>query len=777
MMNQQLYVDGVLMDITEDMSITLDIKSNLFRDVTNIKANNTYTVNLPKTAHNMAVLEHSDKPKSLSKFPYNFHVCRYFRNGVEIIKDGRLTLMSVADSIEVAIYWGIFPAFTKLQEDDVQLDGLGVTNRCSFNKYNIPNTRAEAIALGVFYAYYNPYIIQSKDDTFGANFVQGKNVVTRSYNFVAGKIKTGTKKGAYIGGRIVTDTSMYCLLVPFYPTMRATFAAAGVGDYGSYAILDKNMYIVAFVGETERLQNYTIDAPANASYLVINAKASYFGSTPQLVMSGQFEMRESFSPFSQDEDFVGDDVMAGSEYKSSPKYLQPCVMVSWLLQVIKNKTGVSFVWSGEANEVISSLVVPIIKNQADENTVVGNMLATLNPSSSLTDLLSFTFQNSITAISTNNGSDINTIAVKTDCTLAFDMQIQYSLKADNEVWLSCPLYIEMKVLSYDNGETSEQTYEIGLAKYDDGQNRFEVEKPSDRVDGYLYKVGAGFRIVELKANDKITFKLCRAGIDSTPFYLYAGKISAKVSNGDSVPFGGSFPIGINLPEIKVLDFIRFLSLVTGSFPRQLNDTDKVEFVEYSKVWENRDKAVDWSSRLIPLEARNTPRKSEFAISDYRKLNHYKWKEDEQTHTENDADLVIDNATLEYEQDVWTLPFAASDGNRIPIRSVDDVGSKNGGEYKACEERVMTLRSDKEQAALSFDIDLQNIFATKYDQLAKSLSRAHVITEHLYLSELEIMNFDETIPVYLAQYGAYFAVLELKVTDSGYTEATMIQLEF
>ena len=83
--------------------------------------------------------------------------------------------------------------------------------------------------------------------------------------------------------------------------------------------------------------------------------------------------------------------------------------------------------------------------------------------------------------------------------------------------------------------------------------------------------------------------------------------------------------------------------------------------------------------------------------------------------------------------------------------------------------------DKEQAALYFGIDLQDIFATKYKNLANCLSSAHVITEYLNLSDLEILNFDETKPVYFAQYGSYFAVIEIKTTDNGYCEVTMIEI--
>lgn len=33
-------------------------------------ANTTYTINLPKTAHNMAVMEFAGKPSTSSKYPY-----------------------------------------------------------------------------------------------------------------------------------------------------------------------------------------------------------------------------------------------------------------------------------------------------------------------------------------------------------------------------------------------------------------------------------------------------------------------------------------------------------------------------------------------------------------------------------------------------------------------------------------------------------------------------------------------------------------------------------
>lgn len=44
MNDERLYIDGELVDIDDTTKITMDIKSNLFRDVSQIVSNSTYTV-------------------------------------------------------------------------------------------------------------------------------------------------------------------------------------------------------------------------------------------------------------------------------------------------------------------------------------------------------------------------------------------------------------------------------------------------------------------------------------------------------------------------------------------------------------------------------------------------------------------------------------------------------------------------------------------------------------------------------------------------------------
>lgn len=764
------------MDLPESTDVVLDIKSNLFRDVTKMTSNYTYTIQLPRTVHNLSVLQQADRPKSGSRYPFVFHQCSYFRGGVEIIKDGRLNVLSIEENIEVSIYWGIMPAFSKLLESGMKLNELGVTDRVLFEKYNTPNTREEAVSKGIFFAYYNPYRIESKDN-FGINLVQRNKYTTTQYSPSRGRIRTGTEVGKYISGKIENASDTICALIPFLPSTTAKVQAQGKGDYRSYAVLDKYMQVLSVSGEDETLDVYTIRGEARAAYLVVNAPAEYL-NTLSLSVTGLTPMHEMLDGDNK-EDFVGDEV-AVDEYKTSPKFLQPCVTANWLLSRIARKSGVSFVWEDdEAKSMIGSLVVPIINNKADEKTIPGSMTADIKSRDGL-GALSLSISNSITSVSPSTGSNVQKLTITKDCELTFDVQVQYYVRHqfDDAAEIQMPMGVKMTVTtpSSTGGEPSTQEYEFGDLKYEDGHAKYPVVLRSDEINGYLYLLSAGTNTISLKKDDVLTFETIMHGIETVNLpSVYGGKITASVKSGDSVPIGGSFPIGINLPEIEVTSFIKFLSLVTGSFPRQLTNSTQVQFIMFSSVWRNKANAYDWSGKLIPYDRQGAPRKSEYSVSDFMQHNRYKWKEDEETHGDYDADLAISNPTLDYEQDTWTLPFAATDGNRIPIRTMDSLGMKSGGEYKGCKERIMTLREDKEQAALRFDIDLQNIFDTKYKQLVASIARAHVITERLNLSDLDILDFDETKPVYLAQYGAYFAVLEIKTTSSGYSEVTMIEL--
>ena len=951
MTDQQLYIDGVLMDMSEESAITLDIKSNLFRDITKMTANTTYTINLPKTAHNMAVLQFAGKPSTSSKYPYIFHTARYFRNGLEIIRIGRASVLSVKETIEISIYWGLFQALETLQSSDLKLNELNCTKYMRFNRNNSYDTYEKAISEGVFYGSYDTAAVKTSSDEWqGYDRNVGGNSDT-TYSLVDGKIRTGTAVGNYVSGEVLNDDTYRCAIIPFTAGMRATIdRVLGKGDYRTWAILDSNKNVVSLAAEagtyetetnptitapdpilstaigagtlcasgntksamttinirfalkdgapagqveygsydpstgfaeawgveevpadkggteiTVNIHNYKqagrlvyvkpskdgmlywiagagaesnyyvsggtqhktsssapysvmytsesepfdvdLQAPATAAWLVINAIKEYSTGTTVLIKSETENRARTSSIEAQTYAFGG-----GSFAYLTKGAIQPSVTVQYILDLITAQTGVAFGWSNQAKETIKGLAVPLITRKADSQTVVGDFDGTFF---STTNLGILDFQP--TSLSdVFDGLELATrysqLNVKIACTMIFDVQMNWSWDASkarpngyvgssyegstehNGVYQYEPCYVEIKVVSKhtESQEESEytKTYIAGdeIDEDDIYSRRYIVDYDSDKVNGRFIHLAAGRGEIELEEGDIVTFEFKHYGKGILRGLRgYNGRLSASIKHSDEVPYGGNFPIGKNLPDIKVTDFLKCICILTSTFPSQRFIGGRLAFADIVSLWEAKEQAVDWTKKLIPSEASNHPRQTDFSLEEYCQHNIYKWKEDDTVYQQHDADMTVDNKTLEYTQDVCTLPFAATDGNRIPIyewESVTDTIGRNGNKittqratkYKACKDRIVNLKkNDSGYAALAFNINLQSIFDNKLEKLRKTVANPHQITERFNLSDLEIMNFDETKPVYLAQYGAYFAVLEIKTTNSGYCEVTMIEL--
>lgn len=939
MTDQQLYIDGILMDMSEETAITLDIKSNLFRDITKMTANTTYTINLPKTAHNMAVLEFAGKPSTSSKYPYIFHTARYFRNGLEIIRNGRASVLSVKETIEISIYWGLFQALATLQSSDLKLNELNCTKYLRFAKNNTSDTYEKAISEGVFYGRYETAVFKTSSEEWqGYDSNVGGNSDT-TYSLVDGKIRTGTEIGKYVSCEVLTDETYRCAIIPFEAGMRATISKVlGKGQFRTWAILDTNKNVLSLAddaGKTEEetypilpapdpmlgmfvsagdcIANlktsvamktisirvraekagsveygvlnketgettpwgtydvaageaefsvvkskpsgiliyikpsvddminmalssggvnayylsdgklsqvravgaysvkYTSDsepvdvdlqAPATAEWLIVNAIKDYSTGTTILVKS--ISETENNAKASRGT-FGGSFGNSGGGTFKSEGTIQPSVTAQYILDLITVQTGVAFGWSNRAKETINGLAVPLITRKADAQTVVGSLEGTFFQTESL-GILDFQ-PTSLSEVfdGLEIGHRYSQLNVKIACKMIFDVQMNWSWDAskvtpsghkswsfgegstESQAFYSYPPnYIEMKV-KHNNGDGTwtETPYIAGLQQ-DETSEKYVTDYESDKVNGRFIHLVAGRGEIDLEEGDIVTFEMKHPRNKRLMgLKCYNGRLSASIKQSDEVPYGGNFPIGKNLPDIKVTDFLKCICILTSTFPSQRFIGGTLTFADIVSLWEAKAQAVDWTKKLIPSEACNHPRQTDFSVEDYCQHNIYKWKEDDTVYQQHDADMTIDNKTLEYTQDVCTLPFAATDGNRIPIyewenhqytfgRTTKTVQTPT--KYKACKDRIVNLtKNDAGYAELAFNIDLQGIFDSKLEKLRKTVANPHQITERFNLSDLEILNFDETKPVYLAQYGAYFAVLEIKTTSSGYSEVTMIEL--
>lgn len=123
-MRDELYIDGKKADTDSGTSISLNYKSNFLSDVSKIVSNNSYTIKLPKTANNLRIIECAHIPSAVSNFPYLIHAGTLVRDGVEIIRDANVVLLSVGEQIEIALSWGNISNFESILEDDAGLREL-----------------------------------------------------------------------------------------------------------------------------------------------------------------------------------------------------------------------------------------------------------------------------------------------------------------------------------------------------------------------------------------------------------------------------------------------------------------------------------------------------------------------------------------------------------------------------------------------------------------------------------------------------------------------------
>ena len=165
----------------------------------------------------------------------------------------------------------------------------------------------------------------------------------------------------------------------------------------------------------------------------------------------------------------------------------------------------------------------------------------------------------------------------------------------------------------------------------------------------------------------------------------------------------------------------------------------------------------------------------------------------------DGQVNIDNVQLDAEQDVVGDVFdALSYPNNVPTYQVneeDDAARLLAYLFPSEDETDEPLEANNPEPCIMraqpLSIDGVNYIVGTFDNtlywnsilrsgryagLICSLQKAKILHEVFALTELDIKQFDETVPVYLAQYGHYYAVMEIKTSETGVAEVTLFQLE-
>lgn len=242
-----------------------------------------------------------------------------------------------------------------------------------------------------------------------------------------------------------------------------------------------------------------------------------------------------------------------------------------------------------------------------------------------------------------------------------------------------------------------------------------------------------------------------------------------------------YSLSDNAPDITQIEFIKAIMSIMGWYAEPMEGDSGIRMLPYSTITDNKSKAVDWSDKLV--NRRVEPSDIEFRMSDMAQKNYFRYAEDETVTGDYDGYILVDDKTLEYRKDLITLPFAASDysiENRdenviIPLYSYNDKGEleTNGG----ITPRINIYYDYHLHERIGFKNMVWNKLLIRSGWLAYQsiIRQPKIITEQVRLNAIDLKLIDMTIPVYISQYGSYFAILEIKTKKYDICDVQLLKI--
>lgn len=428
-------------------------------------------------------------------------------------------------------------------------------------------------------------------------------------------------------------------------------------------------------------------------------------------------------------------------------FIHPSVNCMRLLEEIASYYGLTMEW-GSYKQYIELLYLPLISQKASSkyNFFEANITGTLD---SDIKYVKFTQINRVDGINISNTETYGDIVRIYETSLDWELDILISTNKHNTLNV------------------------VELAFYSNAQYIKSLQISSNDIGLCAYKGVIPFDITEY-SNITIRIRINNGAL------LGIIKSYIKIFSEDvqSVSYNQYYPIGINLPNISVVDFIKQICWLFGLFAIKI-DTG-VFFMPVSKIIDNKKKAVDWSKKLVPTGW--TAKETSYTFGDFAQKNYFRYEENENAKSA-DGYMVVQNKTLDHEKDLVKLPYTAG-GDNGDMRAVPYFKWSDDGtivELEDCGDRIMQLvisfdSQGKEDARLDFsDLKFQNRvsrFGLSYYQ--DLIKLPFVIKDTFRLTEIDLKNIDYSIPVYIERYAAFFAIISIK-SQGDYSECELLKL--
>lgn len=264
-----------------------------------------------------------------------------------------------------------------------------------------------------------------------------------------------------------------------------------------------------------------------------------------------------------------------------------------------------------------------------------------------------------------------------------------------------------------------------------------------------------------------------SGLWQTPLSINVDVIPVDNTEGEVSPELGdvNYNLSINMPDMSLIDYVKGIMAIMGWYAEPMEGNSGMRMLPYSTIIDNKSNALDWSDKIV--NRRIEPSDIEFRIGDMAQKNYFRYAEDETVTGNYDSYISVDDRTLEARKDAITLPFAASDiidgKTTIPLYEYNDKGEL---QIKSLTPRIGSLNG----AALTFsNMNWGKLIRDNWGAYQDIIRRPKIITEQVRLNAIDLKNIDMTIPVYISQYGSYFAILEIKTKNDDICDVQLLKI--
>ena len=441
-------------------------------------------------------------------------------------------------------------------------------------------------------------------------------------------------------------------------------------------------------------------------------------------------------------------------------WYHPVITVKWILEKIQEESGVTFNFPSDKLTVINKMIIPLL---------------TRNDSQKINDAFpsSLKMVGYVIVESTFSYLKLNYIGDSTQQYASVGGPYGDRLYTKYPITLKVKGTIEMLV-QYNSGmDVNNQYLNLRVSQSDSSGNISSVST-IERKNYAAYIEAPNVRLlfnfddlVSIESDEfmHFTIKAIATGASSSV-------LSLTVYDRNEISFGENFPLVPYLPDIKQIDFIKAVASMVGLFA--LPDGENgIKFIPFDNLSANKSKAVDWTNRVIMAYNSVTPRNLQYTLDNIAQNNWFRYKEDDNVMGNYDGNIQVDAATIEYERDDITLPFSACSTNGgvayIPLYSYNEEGEL---EYNKTNPRILLLDGTK---GIFKGLEWTTLIANNYQTYKGLINNAKVVTEYIRLNSIELRDLEMDIPVYLAQYGCYLAIIEIKTKENDICECKLLKM--